>query len=202
MAITSAKTGSSFTNLKKYDTFLGPNAAYIPSDFESIATFTATGSETLFSFTSIPSTYKSLQLRVSARQSSGSLTTSAWIKMQFNGDTTAANYTMHGIQGTGAAAQGNWGFTSNGEITAYYVAGNSAASNIFGTGVTDIIDYASTTKNKTVRSVGGNDQNGSGSIFLTSGLWINTAAINRIDVYGSQLNSFASGSTIALYGVK
>jgi hypothetical protein len=173
-----------------------------PSSYESIATFTATGSETLFSFTSIPSTYKSLQIRTTARQSSGTLTTSAWFKMQFNSDTTAANYTMHGIQGTGAAAQGNWGFTSNGEITAYYVAGNSAASNIFGVGITDIIDYASTTKNKTVRSIGGNDQNGSGSIFLSSGLWVNTAAINRIDVYGSQTNSFAAGTTIALYGVK
>ena len=30
MAITSIKTGSSFTNLQKYNDFLGPNPAFIP----------------------------------------------------------------------------------------------------------------------------------------------------------------------------
>jgi len=64
MAITSIKTGSSFTNLVKYNDFLGPNSAYIPTSYESIASATGTGSSNTITLSSIPSTYKHLQLRI------------------------------------------------------------------------------------------------------------------------------------------
>jgi hypothetical protein len=175
-------------------------AAAAAGAYESIATVTATGSETSINFTSIPSTYSNLQVRINARQSSGTLTVPV-IKMRFNGDTTAANYTYHILSGNGSAISSS-GFTSMGEIQLYAIAGNSSTASMFGSGITDIIDYASTSKNKTVRSMGGTDQNGSGLSQLISNAWLQTTAITSIEIYGSQTNSFASGSVFSLYGIK
>jgi len=172
----------------------------VTSSFESIATYTATGSETSFTFSSISGTYKSLQFRIFARQSSGTLTAPA-LKMRFNGDTTGANYAYHILSGNGSAVSSS-GFTNMGEVQLYAFAGNSSTANSFGAGITDILDYASTTKNKTVRTFGGTEQNGSGLTQAISNAWLQTSAITSIEIYGSQLNSFASGSTFSLYGVK
>lgn len=171
-----------------------------PSSFESIATVTATGSQTSINFTSIPSTYTHLQIRIIARQSSGTLTQPA-LKMRFNGDSTGANYTYHILSGNGTAASSS-GFTDMGEIQLNGFAGNSSGADMFGVGVTDIVDYASTNKYKTIRTFGGTDQNGSGLSQLISNAWLQTTAISSIEIYGSQTNSFATGSVFALYGIK
>ena len=193
MAITSIKTGSSFTNLQKYNDFLGPNAAYDPAATWLIQRINATGSSTTVSFTSIPSTYKSLQIRAtfSAAATSGS------VFVQANGD-TGSNYAVHRLNGSGStvAAQAS---TSTG-----YPALN-AAVNLSATYpsslIIDIHDYASTTKNKTMRAIYGLDTNSSvGEIDLTSVLWMSTSAINRLDVFAG--TNFTSTSTFALYGMK
>ena len=67
--------------------------------------------------------------------------------------------------------------------------------------IIDIIDYASTTKNKTVRAFFGLDLNGSGSVTLGSGLWMNTNAITDINI-NAAADPMAAGSTFALYGIK
>jgi hypothetical protein len=81
-------------------------------------------------------------------------------------------------------------------------AGSTAGSNVFGTGIVDILDYQNTNKNKTIRNLGGIDTNGAGTIILTSGLWINTAAINRIDITSVNSSTIQQHSSFALYGVK
>ena len=80
----------------------------------------------------------------------------------------------------------------------------SAASNtsgIFSGGVIDILDYANTNKYKTSRGLSGYDANGSGLLYLASGLWMNTAAITSIEITDA-LGNFATNSTFALYGIK
>jgi hypothetical protein len=65
----------------------------------------------------------------------------------------------------------------------------------------DVIDYADTTKNKTIRAMYGLDVNGGASeIDLNSVLWMSTTAINRIDIFAG--TNFTSGSSFALYGIK
>jgi len=170
-----------------------------PSSFESIATVTASGGETSLSFTSIASTYKSLQIRgLSRRADSG--TTISTDALRFNSD-TAANYTTHRLSGDGATATagGNGGAT---EIVFSRGAGATATAGIFGAVIADIIDYASTTKYKTVRSLTGFDINASGSnIYLYSGAWLSTSAITSITIYANG-NTIAAGETYALYGIK
>ena len=191
MAITSIKTGSSFTNLVKYDSFLAGNTAFNPSSYESIATVTASGGETSLSLTSIPSTYKHLQIRGFFSNSSGSV-----IRGRFNSD-SGTNYNRHYMYGDGSStAAGN---DSNFDYATFgYNAGTSA--NYSGS-VIDILDYANTSKYKTVKTLTGSDNNGSGLIVLYSSGWRNTAAINSITITSTGGN-FTQYTSFALYGIK
>jgi hypothetical protein len=83
----------------------------------------------------------------------------------------------------------------------FRLTGATATANAMGSGILDIHDYTSTTKNKTFRSITGRDNNGSGQITLYSGLWLSTSAITSISLNTSGSN-FTTASTFALYGIK
>jgi hypothetical protein len=163
--------------------------------YESIDTDTPSGTATV-SFTSIPATYKHLQIRISALTSSGG----GSFRGTLNGDTTSANYIGQYLDGTGSSVFAGtnsgvgWmslGMTYNGMVTTY--------PNVT---IIDIIDYASTTKYKTVRSFAGADNNASGgSVDLVSGLWMSTSAVNRVDIVTGS-GQYQTGSTVSLYGIK
>ena len=196
MAITSIKTGSSFTNLVKYNDFLGPNPAFNPSSYESIASATGTGSSTTITFSSIPSTYAHLQLRILGRADAAA--TGGSITVYANNDTTGTNYARHRLSSDGTTVTATGAASTATQLGR--VSAASAPANIMGVTIIDIHDYTSTTKNKTFRSFSGRDQNGAGDLWLTSGLWLSTSAINRIDlVLGS---NWTTQTSIALYGIK
>ena len=201
MAITSIKTGSSFTNQIKYNDFLAGNTAYNPippTNYESIATVTlGAGGSSEINFTSIPSTYTHLQIRGIGRTTTS--TTDDNVYMQFNGD-TATNYAAHYLYGNGSSVFA-LGVANQSTVVACRITGASSTSGMFGTTVVDILDYANTNKFKTTRGLTGHDQNGSGFIFLLSGLWRNTSAISSIRLYVSP-NNIAQYSQFALYGIR
>jgi hypothetical protein len=74
--------------------------------------------------------------------------------------------------------------------------------NSWDTGTTDFLDYTSTTKNKTIRSLLGQDNNGSGYIQFQSDLWINTAAITSLTILSTGGDYINQYSQFALYGIK
>jgi hypothetical protein len=198
MAITSIKTGSSFTNLVKYNDFLAGNPSYVPSSYESIASVTAAGGETSLNFTSIPGTYASLQIRGIGKWNSGS-TGSGWYDLRFNSSTT--NYRDHYLMGDGSGATAGSVGTDRIQITNGATRSPSAYDNMFGTSIVDIYDYASTTKNKTLRAFSGIDVNaGFSRVTLVSGLWADTSAITSINLLAP--TTWIAGSTFALYGIK
>ena len=161
-----------------------------PSSFESIASTVPTGSSTV-TLSSIPSTYKHLQLRIFANDGGGN-----HIIARFNSD-TGTNYTRHRLSGDGTSAAAS-GLISQDFLS---IADNNASSNSYLTAaVYDIHDYASTTKYKTARGFSGYDANGSGYVALYSGLWLSTSAITSISV--SMNSTWSTGSVIALYGIK
>jgi hypothetical protein len=165
----------------------GPEGAY-----DSLATVTVpSGGLASITFAGIPSGYKHLQLRT-FHQSTGSPES----YMQFNGD-TAANYKIHFLYGTGAAVASGVGGTTTAVSFGY----SGGTGSIFGASIADILDYANTSKNKTTRSLGGYDANGSGLEILYSGLWLNTSAITSITL-SPPSGSFAQHSSFALFGVK
>jgi hypothetical protein len=174
-----------------------------PSGFYSIATVTATGGETTITFSSIPGTYKSLQIRGIARDTSTATNLTAANSLKFNGDGTGANYSSHYLRadGTNVTAAD---VSGNGAVLVQGMEMVSTTSNIFSTFIIDIEDYASTTKNKTVRAFAGGDANGASAnirMGLSSGAWLSTAAVTSISLTHG-FASYAAGSTFALYGIQ
>lgn len=166
-------------------------------DFESIATATGTGSSATISFTNIPSTYQHLQIRVNAKSTSGT----SYSGITLNND-TASNYTFHYLQGNGTAASANG--MGTGGYNEFYInewVTRTGLTNIPGVLIFDLHDYASTSKYKTCRYTSGWEENGDGKISLGSGLWLSTAAVNRIDLL-CKSGSWSTQTTVSLYGIK
>ena len=152
------------------------------------------------SFSSIPSTYKHLQVRALIRGTASASAISA--NMQFNSD-TGSNYSYHELYGSGA---GGGQASAGANQTRFFLHGNAPAATAlassFGVAVMDILDYTNTSKYKTARCLNGMDVNGSGGyILVDSGSWQNTNAISSIQITPNSGN-FAQYSQFALYGIK
>jgi hypothetical protein len=163
-------------------------------DFESIATVTVgAGGTSTITFASIAGTYQHLQVRYIARCTTGT----AYIKMNFNND-TGSNYSWHELYGAGAVAS-----AAAGASQTFGIGGDAIydTANGFNGGVIDILDYANTNKHKTTRSLCGQDNNGSGTVYLISSRWGSGNAINEID-FTLSTGNFAQYSHFALYGIK
>jgi hypothetical protein len=170
--------------------------------FESIATVNATGSSSTLTFSSIPSTYKHLQIRGIAKSTFSSDNGNS-VLATFNSD-SGANYSWHNLYGT-SGAYGEGAASANFINVRLIAPSNGSSLPLFGVVIFDIIDYASTSKYKTARYFGGTDSNGNSGIVspveVASGLWQSTSAINSITLTSQTLN-FDTGSTFALYGIK
>jgi hypothetical protein len=163
------------------------------SSYESIQTVTVGGGgSATVSFTSIPATYKHLQIRASAK----AVNNDQGYFMQFNSD-TGTNYNTHLLYGNGASvtalSNNTWGGMDL----------SPTSSSNFSAMVVDILDYTDTNKNTTIRTLSGVDNNGSGYAFFASGLWRNTAAVTSLTIReilgGGNITEFSS---FALYGIK
>jgi len=180
---------------------LGATSAPL-GDFESIASVTVgVSGQASIEFASIPSTYNHLQLRMLIRTNRSDFYLD-YLKVTYNSD-SGANYTTHHLAGDGAS-MGPYGASSQNFTQVLRLAGaaSPSLSNSFGVAVVDILDYANTNKYKTMKNIGGTSFNGSGELGLYSGLWMSTAAINRVTLTvggGTSINQY---STVALYGVK
>ena len=171
--------------------------------WDSIATLAPTGTGTA-SFTSIPGTYKHLQIRATVKNTAA--TTSEYgLTLRFNSD-TGSNYSQHLLLGAGGAsaltASQNTGITG---IQVGDIIGNSYPERLFTSMILDIPDYTNTGKYKTTRSFYGYTNNSSGQTYvgMCTGSWFNTNAITSIDIISS--NNFRNSgapSTLYLYGMK
>ena len=160
------------------------------TDFYQIATTTVgSGGASSITFSSIPQDYTHLQIRFIAQGGAVGL------NLRMNGVTTS-DYSTHYLTGDGATA------TSSGTANEIYIyTGRTPTSTYFGVGVIDILDYANTNKFKTLRSIAGNDQNGSGSVWLFSGNYRSTTAVSSLTLLSTSGN-LAQYSSFALYGIK
>jgi hypothetical protein len=170
-----------------------------PGVFESIASVSGTGSSATISFTSIPSTYKHLQIRYNARCASGAIT-DHYIRL--NSD-TGSNYARHWVFSLDSGGPYTSAASTTTPPSMGYIQGYD--TNPTTGGIVDIIDYQSTSKNKTIRYItGGAEQQTSsqGALTIGSALWLNnTNAINQIDLVLASSN-WSTSSTFSLYGIK
>jgi hypothetical protein len=170
------------------------------NSYESIATANGNGSASTITFSSIPSTYSHLQIRLLSRDNRAVTVSSGYLT--FNSD-TASNYAAHYLSGNGSAASsGAASSTTPSNATAFWTPGSSAGASMYGGSIIDILDYANTSKYKTTRVLSGTDQNGLGNIGLFSVLWQSTAAISTIVITSGTSTAWDANSTFALYGIK
>jgi hypothetical protein len=175
--------------------FLAGSGGGVDTDYELIATTlvaSAVSDVTFSSLATYASTYKHLQIRATARMTTGSV---FGIYSQLNGD-TGANYSHHLLFGNGSTVT-----SAASTLNTFVLTGLSAASdsttNVFGSTVIDLLDpYAA--KNKTIRTLSGVVSTG---IHLHSGIWVNTASLTSWKLY-PQSGNWAIGSRFSLYGIK
>jgi hypothetical protein len=187
-----------FKSLNRYYDMLAGNTTFVDSSFDSIQTVTVgAGGQSSVSFTSIPSTYKHLQVRYLSKN----VASASYFETRLNSDASTSNYTWHYLQGSGSAASAGAATTGTfpGAVI-NYAAG--AGANIYSVGVIDFLDYTDTNKYKTIRSLSGFDANGSGFVSLTSSLWLNTAAITGISFQYNGGTNVEQYSSFALYGIR
>jgi hypothetical protein len=168
----------------------------VTNSYESIQTTTLSSSQATVSFTSIPATYKHLQIRALYQNNQGNSSTD-YMQLQLNSD-TGSNYVTHRLRGTGAAASASYTAATTYAYPTFSIQG---VASIYGTAVIDILDYTNTNKYKTIRTLAGYDANGAGDIGLNSNLWLSTTAITRIDL-STQTGNLNTYSSFALYGIK
>ena len=166
--------------------------------------YLSSGSQGTISFTNIPQNYTHLQIRMLSRVT-GNVSTTAYSAtgyINLNND-SGSNYSTHQLYGNGSSATSS-GVYSGTSIVLNDLAGpySGQTSNTFGAAVLDILDYANTSKYKTVCALYGEDLNGYGRVFLSSGSWQSFAPVSSIQITGSDGGGgFAQYSHIALYGI-
>lgn len=170
----------------------------ITGSYESISTNTLSSNSNVVNITSIPSTYKHLQLRIFARHSGTVGIADATV--YFNGDENA-NYTKSWtFTFDGGGPYTSRSLNSNGFSMGYFA--NNGSSSVFGSFVLDILDYTNTNKHKTAQYLNGVEKTSSGTTVILhgTGSWLNTAAVSSIRISCGE--AITAGSTFALYGIK
>jgi hypothetical protein len=167
-----------------------------PSSYESIATTTLGSSTGSITFSSIPSTYTHLQLRILWFQATGDQS----MFITFNGVSTGTSYAYHQLEGNGSAAS-TGAASSAAKWESFYDGNNSGSTTYEKVGILDILDYGNINKYKTSRLLWGAEYNGAGKISFGSCLFQSTSAISSISFQPFSTN-FAANTRIALYGIK
>lgn len=171
--------------------------AALPTDYELISTTVLGSNSASVSLSSIPQTYKHLQIRLVKLNPSS---VSAYLNIQMNG-VTSGSYSSHLLFGNGSTVGSNAG---NGSSATSIFGGTTAtnATTHAAVQIIDILDYTSTSKYKTVRYLNGYANGANNGIELGSGLFMSTSAVTSVDFSNQSSNQFATGSRFSIYGLK
>jgi hypothetical protein len=180
----------------------GAGAAGGASSFDLLETVVTAGTTTAditFSSLNTYSDYKHLQIRYTVKFNSGTTGTTA-MNVQLNAD-TAANYSRHFLQGTGASVN-SVGSANTSNIQLFDAATRPSETDNYGAGVIDILDFSSSNKNTTIRALHGALTPSESYIYLSSGVWRNTAAVTSIKLFSVSGFNYSANCRFSLYGIK
>ncbi|CAB4148197.1 hypothetical protein UFOVP696_21 [uncultured Caudovirales phage] len=163
---------------------------------------TSAGSTSTFTFASIPSTFSHLQLRLTGRSVSNQSTPyDAVITVNGANPTT---FIAHRLSADGGSVTSASVTSDNVFRSPLCIPNAFHTANVFGSVIFDFLDYANTSKNKTVRIISGYDNNGGSSpaagwVNLVSSAWFDTSAVSNIQLF--TFGNWAAGSRADLYGI-
>jgi len=183
----------------------GVSTPAITPSYESIATANVgSGGTSYIEFTSIPSTFKHLQIRGISQTNRATYNTDGF-KIVINTD-FGSSYYGHILLSNPASPATN--VISNGQaLISELSTSTGVAPNVFGTSIIDVLDYQNSNKYKTVRFLSGADTNGAASGYagwlgFGSGLWMSGTAISNIRLYPTFGTAFNQFTSFGLYGIK
>jgi hypothetical protein len=168
--------------------------------YDLLETQVLTSSASSVTFTGLGaySDYKHLQLRAVVRSDRASSVADFLVNL--NAD-TGANYAFHTLGGNGTSVFSS-AATSQSLMETGFATGSTFTANAFGVIVMDILDFSSTTKNTTLRSLTGLAGTENNQIRLVSGLYNSTSAVTSLEFTSQASTNFITGSRFSLYGVK
>ena len=163
-----------------------------------ISSTTLGSSTSSVSFSSIPSTYTDLVLRISGRTDAAGTVSSGYIQM--NSVTSTYSYTF--IRGDGASAtSGN----DSASYAGFYIGGidgGGATSNTFSNQEFYIPSYTASQAKPVGQSSSMETNASTAYTFGVAGLCSSTAAISSLTINLNGGVNFVSGSSFYLYGIK
>lgn len=186
---------SGLVNFAQTRSMLVGNSIYVPTSFDLLETRileSDTASITFSSLEAYAADYKHLQIRTSTRGTTAA--TSVSVDLVINNDIDS-NYSFSLIEGV--APSGSPYRESGSTLFLAPTAAASATSNIFGSTITDILDAFSTSKNKTIKTLGG----WSGAVQMITGNRRSLESISSIQIK-TRTGNFVAGSRFSIYGVK
>jgi hypothetical protein len=157
--------------------------------YELISTQVLSGEANSVTFSSIPQTYRHLQVRAEFSQNGGDV-----VFMRFNGVSTAS-YAWHWLNGGRFSVAESEAATSESSIRLGVSPANARTAM-----VCDVLDYASISKNTTARTLYG--QLNGPRIILGSGGFFNTAAVTSLSIHATVGAAFQATTRLSLYGIK
>jgi len=154
--------------------------------YEHIQTLTSNGSTTSFAFTSLPTDYKHIQIRASIK-----ITYTP--RLSINND-SGTNYVWESWYGQHF---NNW--TNQSSVSKSWIQMGESPGNDPGDYVIDIYDYNNANKATSVAItwLGINSDWGG----YVAGAHLTNQAMTSVEIYTS-LGSFASGDSVAIYGIR
>jgi hypothetical protein len=168
--------------------------------YELISSTILTSTTDNITFSSIPQTYKHLQIRATPRKATSAGTGAFSLDIRLNGNTGSV-YSYHDMTGNATSVVSNGFGTQNQIRFDASIPSNSQSAGIFGATIIDILDYASTSKYKTLRGLAGY-AGSSYRIGLKSGLYQATTAVSSIVLFDyDYATGFLAGSRFSLYGI-
>ena len=164
--------------------------------FELIESQVLASTATSVTFSSIPQTYKHLQVRFTSRFTDAY--TGGSFSFRVNGD-TGANYASHRLTNQSGSIYAD-SLSATSAPTVGWMPGGNATASTFNGGIIDLLDYTSTVKTKTFRAFIGSQS--SDRMSFGSGLWNSTSAVTSLTLREPSGLTLAIGSRFSLYGIK
>ena len=160
--------------------------------YEPIATTTLGSAAASVTFSSISGAFTDLVLVSNLAITNAN---TANVVYRFNSD-TGSNYSDTRLYGNGTTATSNRSSASFTYANAIAYPSGTLGQNIY---ITHIMNYSNSTTYKTLLSRANRAATGTDAIV---GLWRNTAAITSITILLDPSDTYTSGSTFTLYGIK
>lgn len=170
--------------------------------YTPIFTVSASGGATAaIEFASIPAIYRDLVVRISFRGTNNQ--SQFALQMRFNDSSATSQYYTKAISGSGPAA-GDYGVSGQSGLSYLYTGNGTAnpnSSTVFTNTEIYIAGYTtSNVKTYSLQLNAASDASRYAHQQLFSGLWNNSAAINKISLY-NEYGQFSQYSTATLYGI-